>query len=71
MLATDGGGIELVDLKGEELVVQYEGACGSCSSSVGGTMHFIEDTLTDHIGVELKLVVQGLDDESAAEMMGL
>ena len=38
MLASDGGGIELVDLRDTDLVVHYSGACGSCSSSVGGTM---------------------------------
>lgn len=70
MLASDGGGIELVDLNDDRLVVQYEGACGSCSSSIGGTMVFIEDTLADHLGVELKLDVQGMDGMDA-EMMGL
>lgn len=62
MLATDGGGIELVDLRDNELVVQYNGACGSCSSSIGGTMMFIEDTLQNALGVEMRLVVQGMDE---------
>ncbi|TVR14699.1 MAG: NifU family protein [Planctomycetota bacterium] len=62
MLATDGGGIELVDLRDSELVVQYNGACGSCSSSIGGTMMFIEDTLQNALGVEMRLVVQGMDE---------
>lgn len=62
MLASDGGGIELVDLRGSDLVVHYNGACGSCSSSIGGTMIFIEDTLNNALGVELHLVVQGMDE---------
>jgi NifU-like protein len=62
MLATDGGGIELVDLREQDLVVQYNGACGSCSSSIGGTMVFIEDTLEGALGIRLKLVVQGMDE---------
>lgn len=62
MLASDGGGIELVDLRDTDLVVHYSGACGSCSSSVGGTMIFIEDTLNNALGVELHLVVQNMDE---------
>lgn len=68
MLATDGGGIELVDLRDEELVVQYQGACGSCSSSIGGTMFFIEDTLNAALGVELKISVQGMEESNPFDL---
>ncbi|NRA39197.1 MAG: NifU family protein [Planctomycetes bacterium] len=61
-LASDGGGIDLIDLREPELVVQYNGACGSCGSSVGGTMHFIEDTLEANLGMRFQLVVEGADD---------
>jgi len=61
MLASDGGGMDLVDLRGDELVVQYSGACGSCGSAIGGTMQFIEDTLSSNLGVDLKIVVQDLE----------
>ena len=63
-LASDGGGMDLIDLREPELVVQYSGACGSCSSSVGGTMNFIEDTLEANLGIRFKLVVEGVDEES-------
>lgn len=63
-LASDGGGIDLIDLREPELVVQYSGACGSCGSSVGGTMNFIEDTLEANLGIRFKLVVEGLDEAS-------
>jgi Fe-S cluster biogenesis protein NfuA len=66
MLATDGGGLELVDLKGDELVVQYQGACGSCSSSVGGTLAFIQETLNDHLGCDLSIKPEGLDTAAFA-----
>lgn len=62
-LASDGGGIELVDLVGDELVVQYHGACGSCSSSIGGTLRFIEDTLNNRLGTSLRLTVSRIDSE--------
>lgn len=60
-LAADGGGMELVDLQGNTLAVQYQGACGSCSSAIGGTMQFIEDTLEAQLGVPIRLDVQGMD----------
>lgn len=60
-LASDGGGLDLVDLQGDQLAVQYHGACGSCSSSIGGTLHFIEDTLNNHLGTGLKVVVSQVD----------
>ncbi len=61
-LASDGGGIDLVDLKGDELYVQYHGACGSCSSSVGGTLNFIQDSLNNHLGTQLAIKVSGADE---------
>jgi NifU-like protein len=60
-LASDGGGIDLVDLKGDELYVQYQGACGSCSSSIGGTLQFIQDSLNNHLGTNLQVKVSGME----------
>ena len=68
MLASDGGGIDLIDLREEELVVEYNGACGSCSASLGGTMHFIEDTLENELGIHLRLNVQGLEPEPFVDL---
>jgi NifU-like protein len=62
-LASDGGGIDLVDLKGDELYVQYHGACGSCSSSIGGTLQFITDSLNNYLGTALAVKVTGMDEE--------
>jgi NifU-like protein len=61
-LASDGGGLDLVDLKGDELFVQYHGACGSCSSSVGGTLNFIQDSLNNHLNTKLVITVSGVDE---------
>jgi NifU-like protein len=45
-LNMDGGDLQVLDLEeGRKLSVRYEGACGSCGSSVGATLSFIEDTL--------------------------
>ncbi len=61
-LASDGGGIDLVDLKEQDLFVQYQGACGSCSSSIGGTLQFIQDSLNNHLGTQLSVRVAGTED---------
>jgi NifU-like protein len=61
-LASDGGGIDLVDLQNDDLYVQYHGACGSCSSSVGGTLNFIQDSLNNHLGTHLVIKVSGVDE---------
>ncbi len=60
-LASDGGGIDLVDLKSDDLFVQYHGACGSCSSSIGGTLQFIQDSLNNHLATTLQVKVMGAE----------
>jgi len=64
-LASDGGGMDLVDLNGDQLFVQYHGACGSCSSSVGGTLQFVQDSLNNHLGTQLTVQVSGYDEAEA------
>lgn len=61
-LASDGGGMDLVDLSGDQLFVQYHGACGSCSSSVGGTLQFVQDSLNNHLGTQLAVQVSGYEE---------
>ena len=61
-LASDGGGLDLVDLQGDNLLVQYHGACGSCSSSVGGTLQFIQDSLNNHLVASLTVQVSSIEE---------
>jgi len=68
-LASDGGGIDLVDLKGNDLHVQYHGACGSCSSSIGGTLNFIQDALNHHLGTTLAIKVTPTGGEGGHESL--
>ncbi len=45
-LNMDGGDLNIIDLEdGAKLTVRYQGACGSCGSSVGATLSFIEDAM--------------------------
>lgn len=41
-LMMDGGGLEIKDFDGESLKIHYQGACGSCPSSLFGTLAAIE-----------------------------
>jgi NifU-like protein len=45
-LNSDGGDMQIQDLEeGYRLLIKYQGACGSCGSSTGATLAFIEDSL--------------------------
>jgi len=55
-LAADGGGLELVNLKDHVLHVRYHGACGTCPSSLTGTLSAIEGLLQKEVDPELSVV---------------
>ena len=58
-LMNDGGNVQLLDVTdGEKVLVQYQGACGSCGSSLGATLSFMESTLRKHIYNEIHVVPQ-------------
>jgi len=42
-LRGDGGDLYVVGLEGNKLAVHYQGACGSCPSSISGTLAGIEN----------------------------
>ena len=44
-LQSDGGDLHVLALDGDRLVVHYQGACGSCPSSIAGTLRGIEHLL--------------------------
>ncbi len=56
-LMQDGGNVavqEVVD--GEKVIVQYQGACGSCGSSLGATLSFMEKILRENVYNDLQVV---------------
>lgn len=55
-LAGDGGGLEIVALEGKTLRIRYQGACGSCPSSIAGTLMAIENMLQSEVDEDLNVV---------------
>ncbi|GHV13134.1 hypothetical protein AGMMS49938_07140 [Fibrobacterales bacterium] len=50
MLAGDGGGLEVVEIKDEKrVVIRYQGACAGCGAAGGGTLYYIEDQLQQNV----------------------
>ena len=48
-LMSDGGNIDLDLVKGDEVIISYQGACGSCPSSAGATLAGIEKAIRTHV----------------------
>jgi Fe-S cluster biogenesis protein NfuA len=44
-LQGDGGDLHILGLDGDRLIVHYQGACGTCPSSISGTLRGIENLL--------------------------
>jgi len=55
-LAGDGGWLEILDLEDKTLKIRYQGACGSCPSSLTGTLMAIENMIKDEIDPEIEVV---------------
>lgn len=55
-LANDGGGIEIVERKENVVYIRYQGACGSCPSSIGGTLMAIQSILRSEINEDIEVV---------------
>lgn len=55
-LAGDGGGLEVIGFHDKKLMIRYQGACGSCPSSIGGTMMAIEHMLREDVDAEIEVI---------------
>jgi len=55
-LAGDGGWLEIVGLEDHTLRIRYEGACGSCPSSLTGTLMAIENMIREEIDPDIEVV---------------
>ena len=55
-LMGDGGYLEILGLKENTLSIRYQGACGSCPSSLTGTLMAIESMLKQEVDPELEVI---------------
>lgn len=55
-LMGDGGYVEIIGLKDHTLNIRYQGACGSCPSSLSGTLMAIEGMLKQEVDPEMEVV---------------
>lgn len=55
-LAGDGGGLEILSLEDRRLTIRYQGACGTCPSSIAGTLMAIEGFLKADVDPELEVI---------------
>ena len=52
-LQGDGGGLKIVGLVDNELLIRYEGACGTCPASMTGTLLAIENLIQVEVDPEM------------------
>lgn len=55
-LAGDGGGIELIAIEDKNVLIRYQGACGSCPTSTANTLMAIENLLQDQVDPEITVM---------------
>ena len=55
-LMGDGGYLEIINLHEHTLSIRYQGACGSCPSSLTGTLMAIEGMLKQEVDPELEVI---------------
>ena len=56
-LQSDGGDVEIISFKDNELRILYQGACGGCPSSTMGTLDAIQNILRNELNREDLFVV--------------
>ncbi len=58
-LAADGGGVKVEKREEHMVFIKYEGACGSCPSSIGGTLQAIQSILRDELDPDIEVIEIG------------
>ncbi len=59
-LQGDGGGLEMLSLVDDTLMIKYQGACGTCPASLTGTLMAIENLLQMEVDPDLAVVTLGI-----------
>ena len=55
-ILSHGGNIQLLKIDGNDVLVKLEGACGSCSSSVGTIKNLVEVEIKNFIHPDLNVI---------------
>jgi Fe-S cluster biogenesis protein NfuA len=55
-LASDGGGLEVLGVEGNKVMIRYQGACGTCPSSISGTLAAIEGLLKRDLNPTIEVI---------------
>lgn len=55
-LSDHGGGLELVDIKGWQIIISYRGACQSCPMANAGTLDYIESVFQGMINKNIEVI---------------
>ena len=55
-LAGDGGWLEIIGLDNNTLTIRYQGACGSCPSSLTGTLMAIESMIKGEVDENIEVI---------------
>ena len=55
-LISDGGYLEILALQNHTLTIRYQGACGTCPSSLTGTLMAVEGMLKQEVDPELEVI---------------
>ncbi len=55
-LAGDGGGLQVLGVEGFTVKIRYQGACGSCPSSITGTLMAIEGLLRRDVNPSIQVI---------------
>ena len=58
MLEMDGGGLEIMDIQGADVLIRYYGACANCPIGESGTLVYIQNTLQEKVDprIQVKIV---------------
>ncbi|MFH1012301.1 MAG: NifU family protein [Candidatus Peregrinibacteria bacterium] len=56
LLAMHGGGVEIMDIEGMDIIVEWQGACSACPIAENATLPYIEEVLRTQIDPGLNIV---------------
>ena len=56
-LENDGGGMQIMDIDGPNILISFHGACGGCPISTTGELVYIQNTLQEKVDKRIQVRV--------------